>query len=93
MVAFHLLLKNTPKEAVHIAIEDIDKTDSLFVGRCDQTLEESASSIRIRMIQQWPKMYDISVKDSMSVDSAVINSPNKESLWHFLSKFKINNSN
>lgn len=30
MVAFHLLLKNSPKEAVRIAIKDIDQTDSLL---------------------------------------------------------------
>lgn len=87
MVAFHLLLKNNPKEAVRIAVKDIDQTDSLLRGRCDEALEESASSIRIRMIQQWPKKYDISVEDSLYVDSAVINSPNRESLWYFRYKF------
>lgn len=87
MVAFHLLLKNSPKEAVRIAVKDIDRTDSLLGGRCDEALEESASSIRIRMIQQWPKKYDISVEDSLYVDSAVINSPNRESLWYFRYKF------
>ena len=88
MVAFHLLLKNNPKEAVRIAVKDIDQTDSLLRGRCDEALEESASSIRIRMIQQWPKKYDISVEDSLYVDSAVINSPNRESLWYFRYKFE-----
>ncbi len=74
MVAFHLLLKHSPKEAVCFAIEDMDDRDSLLLGRCDQALIELASSIRTRMILQWPKKYNISLKDSLAIDSAIINS-------------------
>lgn len=74
MVAFHLLLKNFPKDAVCFAIEDIDDTDSLLCGRCDEALLESSPSIRTRMILQWPKKYKVSVKDSLAMDSAVKNS-------------------
>ena len=88
MVAFHLLLKNSPKDAICFAIEDMDNTDSLLSGRCDEALLESSSSIRTRMIQQWPKKYDVSVEDSLAIDSAVINSINKESNWHYLTNLK-----
>lgn len=86
MVSFHLLLKNYPKEAVLLAIDDLDDTDSLLGGKCDQALEESASSIRIRLIQQWPKKYNITAQDSLAVDSAVRKSPNRESIWYFQHK-------
>lgn len=88
MIAFHLLLKNYPKEAVALAIEDIDETDSLLGGQCDQALEESASSIRIGLIQHWPSKYCISVDDSLTVDSAVRESPNKESIWYYIQRLK-----
>ena len=84
LVAFQLLLKKFPKEAVGFAVEDMDDTDSLLCGKCDQALMESSSSIRTRMILQWPKKYKVSVEDSLAIDSAVVNSINRESNWHYL---------
>ena len=84
MVAFQLILKNSPKDAVRFTIEDMDDTDSLLCGRGDEALVESCSSIRTRMIQKWPRRYNISVEDSLAIDSAVINSINRESNWYYL---------
>ncbi len=86
MVAFHLLLKKYPKDAVRFAIEDIDDTDSLLSGRCDEALGESASSIRVSLMMSRPGRYNISVEDSIAVDYAVRHSRNKENIWYYQSK-------
>ena len=88
MVAFHILLKKSPKDAIRFAIEDMEEDDSLLCGRNDEALLESCSSIRTRMIQQWPKKYDISAEDSLIIDSVVMNSKNKDSNWYYLLHLK-----
>ena len=88
MVAFNLLLKKAPKDAVRLAIDDMDDTDSLLCGRCDEQLIERCSSIRTRLIQQWPKKFTISIEDSLTIDSAVMKSKNKNSNWYYLLNLK-----
>lgn len=85
MVAFHLLLKRHPKDAVRFAIEDIDDTDSLIVGRCDMICHESASSMRVSFIMLPHGVYNISVEDSIAVDYAVRHSRNKENIGYYQS--------
>ena len=72
LVAFRALLMKNPHEAVNLAILEIDDTTSVSMsdGYCGE--EDIVSNVRFCMIQYNRKQYNVSLADSMSLDSALL---------------------
>lgn len=70
-VAFKLLLKKSPHEAVKVLITDIDSKDSIGAIRLDECFTEPLSGLRLELALSRNE-FNISFADSLAVDSAVI---------------------
>ena len=77
LVAFCILLKRDADMAINILVDDINNPNIVLCGNGDEWLEESISSIRTRIAQTGKEKYKISDKDSIKIDSAVLQSKNR----------------
>ncbi len=89
LIAFRALLTKDPHEAVNLAISEIEDTTNVSTadGCCWQ--KDIASNVRISMIQYERKQYNVSLSDSMRIDSAVLFSNNTykfDYMYHFYQK-------
>lgn len=72
-VSFRLLLKKDPHKAIEIMIQDINNKDSVVATRLDQGFPESLSNLRVELALSG-KVSNISVEDSIAIDSVVMHS-------------------
>lgn len=76
LIVFRALLTKDPHVAVNLAISEIEDTTkvSTLDGDCGQ--EDMVSNVRISMIQYNRKHYNVSLGDSVRIDSALLFSDN-----------------
>ena len=82
-VAFQLLLKKNPHRAVNILINDIDNNDSIIAIQFDEGFPRLIASLKVDLVQGGRKQYNISIKDSIAVDEAVLKSKNKSKFHYY----------
>ena len=82
-VAFSLLLKRAPHEAIQIAIDDIENNDTIVAVHLDEGLPESLSSIRVNLVQRNRAKYNVSIEDSIKIDKAVLSAKNRKAIWYY----------
>ena len=82
LVAFRALLMKNPHEAANVAIAEIEDTTivNLSDGFCGE--EDVVSNVRISMLQYGKRKYNISLTDSMRIDSAVLFSANSSKFYY-----------
>ena len=83
VIAFQLLLKRSPHDAVSILINDINNTDSVCAVRLDEGLMESITSVRVGMAQGNRSLFNISIADSIALDKAIIKSNNPNNIKYY----------
>jgi hypothetical protein len=82
LVAFRALLMKNPHEAVNVAIAEIEDTTIVHLsdGFCGE--EDVMSNVRISMLQYEKGKYNVSLTDSMRIDSAVLFSANSSKFYY-----------
>ncbi len=82
LVAFRALLRKEPHEAVNLAISEIEDTTIVSVsdGMCAE--KNVLSNVRIGMIQYKRTKNNVSVVDSIRLDSAVLFSANSAKFYY-----------
>ena len=80
LIAFRALLMKDPHEAANLTISEVD--DITLVGTSDGIcgMEEYVSDIRLNMMQYNRERRNISIDDSVRIDSAVLYSVNSSKL-------------
>lgn len=82
LVAFRALLMKNPHEAVNVAIAEIEDTSIVHLsdGFCGEV--DVVSNVRISMLQYGKRKYNVSLADSMRIDSAVLFSDNCSKFYY-----------
>lgn len=76
LISFRALLWKNPHEAVNLVISEIDDSAIVYISNFGCGTEDRVSNVRIFMVQNNRKDYNVTKEDSMRIDSALLFSDN-----------------